>query len=159
MNLYDIDHSLLLLYSKIEEAEGEIDDVTALELDALEMAFDIKVQNIALYHKTLLAEAEAIKNERATLYDRQKKKEKRAESLKQYLSNVLDGKKMEGANFAIGWRKSEVIPESITEANAPTEFIKTKIEKSVDKMGLKKAIKEGLITYIKLEQKNNIQIK
>lgn len=159
MNLYDIDHRLLLLYSKIEEAEGEIDDVTALELDALEMAFDQKVQNIALYHKTLLAEAKAIKEERERLYERQKQKEKRADNLKQYLRNVLDGKKMEGNNFAIGWRKSEVIPESITEENAPSEFIKTKIEKSVDKAGLKKAIKEGLITYIKLEQRNNIQIK
>jgi hypothetical protein len=159
MNLYDIDHRLLLLYSKIEEEEGEIDDVTALELDELEMAFEKKVQNIALYHKTLLAEAKAIKEEREILYDRQKQKERRAENLKQYLSNVLEGKKIEGSNFAINWRKSEVIPESITEANAPAEFIKTKIEKSVDKQGLKKAIKEGLVTYINLEQKNNIQIK
>jgi len=159
MNLYEIDHALLTLYDKLAEDGGEIDTATEAELDALEMAFENKVRNIALYIKNLSSEAEAIKAERDKLMIREKSKKNRAESLKKYLSSVLDGKKMEGSSYAISFRKSEVLPENITEETAPSQFVNEIITKKLDVMALKKAVKTGEVNGIGLVIKTNIQIK
>ena len=64
MNLYEINEAL---YGCVDEETGEIID--AEKLEALSLAFDEKVENIALWIKNLLADAAAIKAEKLKLYD------------------------------------------------------------------------------------------
>ena len=59
MKLYEIDKAIL---ECVDQETGEIIDTE--KLSDLQMQKDTKVENIALWIKDLLAEADAIKNER-----------------------------------------------------------------------------------------------
>ena len=58
MNLYEIENEILKC---VDEETGEIFDVEKFE--ALELARDVKIENICLWIKNLKAEAEALKLE------------------------------------------------------------------------------------------------
>ena len=83
MTLYEIDEQIL---GCVDSETGEIIDEE--KLAELNIAFDEKVENIALWIKNLLSEAEAIKQEKLKLGDRQKAAENKAESLKKYLQTL-----------------------------------------------------------------------
>ena len=153
MNLYQIDEAIV---NCIDEETGEIIDPAML--DELEMDRDTKIEQIALGIKNLNAEAAAIKAEKQTLANRQSVVEKKAENLKNYLSNYLDGAKFKSPRVAIGWRKSEVV-EVDDVYQLPEEFLRYK-EPEVNKTDLKAALQLGTeITGARLVQRQNIQIR
>lgn len=155
MNLYEIDAAIMAC---IDEETGEITDPA--KLDELDMARDQKIENIALYIKDLRAEASAIKVEKDALAARQAAAEKKADSLKAYLSGYLDGEKFKTPRVAISWRKSESIEVSDV-YRLPEEFLQYQ-EPKVKKTELKKAMQLGFTfdeAGARLVEKNNIQIK
>ena len=112
-SLYEINEQLLNL---TDSETGEITDWSAFE--ALQLARDEKIENIALYHKNLLAEAAALKAEEKSFSDRRKRAENKAESLKNYLATSLNGSKFNTTRVAINWRKStsvEVITKRLSQ--------------------------------------------
>ena len=135
---------------------GEIIDED--KLNELQLAFDEKVENIGCWIKNLLSDAEAIKQEKMNLATRQAAAEKKAESLKRYLANVLDGNKFKTAKVQISFRKSkQVVVNDMSKID--DDYLKYS-EPTVDKTKVKKALESGVkLDGVKLVENNNIQIK
>ena len=135
---------------------GEVIDRAAL--DALQMDFNDKAENIALWIKNLDAEADAVKNQKLIFAARQKAVENKRDSLKEYLATCLQGKAFKTDRVKVSYRKSEVIAVQNIE-KVPTEFLKYAAP-TVDKAEVKKEIKAGkVVPGCVLESKQNIQIK
>lgn len=164
MKLYEIKDLYSLFYDKVEA--GEIDeDAIADTLESIDGEFEDKADNIACLIKNLLAEADAIKTEEKTLKERRESKERRAESLKNYLSIAMQqiGKsKVETARNAISFRKStklQITDETWFMDKYP-KFIKTEIVRTIPKKEVTDAIKAGgTFVGAELVEKQNIQIK
>lgn len=153
MNLYEIDSAIL---GCVDVETGEIFDVDKFE--ELSMTRDTKVENICLWIKNLEAEAEALKAEKDAFAQRQKVAENKMESLKRYIAGYLEGTPFESTKVKVSFRKSESL-EISEDANIPDEYLKFKAP-DVDKVGLKKAVKEGLqIEGVAIVENQNIQIK
>lgn len=136
-SLYEIDNYILNCF---DEETGEILDEELL--NALEIAKDKKIENIACFIKNLNLEAAAIKTEIDNLKKRMESKVKKADSLKKYLSGHLDRNKFETSRCCINVRKTESV-------NAPDvnlldeKFIRVKTSIEPDKTAIKKALKAG----------------
>lgn len=153
MNLYEINAEILKV---IDFETGEILDED--KLNELEIAKEVKIENILLYIKNLTAEAAAIKAEKDALAERQKAKENKAESLKQYVAAFLNGSTFESAKVRASFRKSEVL-EISEGAIVPEEYLKYK-EPEINKAELKKAVKAGLqLEGVQVIENQNLQIK
>ncbi len=157
MTLFDINKAILEFDYEIDEETGEI--LNAEELDALELARDEKIEGVGLWIKNLQAEAEAVKKEKDAMADRQRRLEKKAESLKNYLAWALKGEKFSTPRIAMSWRKSEsvLIPD---EALLDDRFVAVQMVKKPDKKLIKDTLKAGLeVPGAELVTKQNLQIK
>lgn len=153
MNLYEIDSAIL---DCVDAETGEIFDIDRFE--ELSLTRDAKVENICLWIKNLKAEVEALKAEKDAFAKRQKAAENRMESLKQYITNYLEGTPFESAKVKVSFRKSDSL-EISEDANIPDEYLKFKAP-DIDKVELKKAVKAGLhLDGVQIVENNNIQIK
>lgn len=104
--------SLYEINSQIEQAwgaavdpdTGEIINEEAMQaFSELSMTRDEKIENIALAYKNTCAEVEALKTEKLALQKRQATAERKAEWLKQYLSQYMEnGEKYKSAKVTIG---------------------------------------------------------
>jgi len=153
-SLYEINEQLLAC---VDTETGEITDTA--RFDDLQMEYETKIENIALWIKTLNADAEAYKNEKNAFADREKKARNKAESLKQYLTDTLNGRKFTTLSVDINWRKSTSVEvdESKLPANWLREIPATHV---VDKVEIAKALKAGEeIEGATLVENKNIQIK
>lgn len=153
-SLYEINEQLLNL---TDSETGEITDWSAFE--ALQLARDEKIENIALYHKNLLAEAAALKAEEKSFAERRKRAENKAESLKRYLDSALQGQKFNTVKVAISYRKSTSV--EVDETKLPANWLREiPATHVVDKVEIAKALKAGeAIEGATLVTNNNIQIK
>jgi len=141
VNLYEINQEIdRAIQNCIDPETGEILDDTS-ELDALTLARDEKIENIACYIKNLKADAEAIRTEEKKLAERRKTCENRAEWLKKYLANNLQGEKFKSPRVAVSWRRSQaVVVEDIWKL--PKDYLRYK-DPEPDKTAIKDAIKKG----------------
>lgn len=103
-SIYEIDQEILAC---IDDETGEILDEK--RLDALQMAREKKLENVACLVKNLLSDADAIKAERRQLEEREKAARNKAERLKQYLVENLRGDKLNTARAVVSYRKSEQV--------------------------------------------------
>lgn len=101
MSIYKIDEAILAL---IDPETGEIGDFEAFE--RLQVEKNTKIENMALWAKNLVSEAKAIREEEINLAERRKALENRAESLKKYLSHILNGQKFQTSRCSITFRKT-----------------------------------------------------
>ena len=153
-SLYEINEHLLNL---TDSETGEITDWSAFE--ALQLARDEKIENIALYHKNLLAEAAALKAEEKSFAERRKRAENKAESLKRYLDSALQGQKFNTTKVAISYRKSTSV--EVDETKLPANWLREiPATHVVDKVEIAKALKAGeTVEGATLITNNNIQIR
>ena len=166
MKLYEINEEIIKAFDEaIDPETGELIDEEAYErLSNLQEEFDDKVENLALYVKDLKAQAVALKTEKDNLAKRQKAAERRAQSIENFLTMILDGKKRTYTRAAISYRKSEAVvienEEEFLNFYKGREFIKEKIEKTIDKTTIKGLLKQGeILLGAHLEERQNIQIK
>lgn len=155
MTLYSIPYEM---EACIDPETGEVIDMEKLQ--ALEMEFEAKALNIACWIKNLKAEAEAIKTEKQNLEKRQKAAENKAESLKKYLSDNLNGMKLKDSRVAISYRRSESVEvdDMLDLRTLPDDLVKVRLEP--DKTAIKEAIKEGMVVKgCRIVEKNNLQIR
>lgn len=154
--LYEINKALLDFDFQVDEETGEI--INAEELDALEMARDEKIENIALYIKNLLSDADQFKAEKKAFAEREEAARNHAERLKKYLAYTLNGEKFETAKTRISWRKSTQM-EIADNAKIPAIFY-LQPEPVLNKVKLRDAVKGGAeFDGVSLVEKQNIQIK
>ena len=153
-NLYEIRQELL---DCVDTNTGEITDTA--RFDDLQMEYEEKVENIALWIKTLNADAEAYKNEKNAFAEREKKARNKAESLKQYLTDTLNGRKFTTLSVDINWRKSTSV--EVDESKLPANWLReVPATHVVDKVEIAKALKAGeTIEGATLVTNNNIQVK
>lgn len=89
LRLWEITTALDAIGERIAESGGEITPELEAELDAMEGAFDERVERIALFVKECDANAAAAEKEVERLAAIQKAFEKKAEGLKRYLHGSL----------------------------------------------------------------------
>ena len=153
MTIYDIERAML---DCIDPETGEIDTET---LDALTMERDKKLESVALWVKDLTADAAAIKAEEAALAKRRKTAENQAESLKYWLSTVLDGAKIKTPRVVVSYTSSKRV-DIADGTTLPDAYIRTTVTTAPDKVALKKALEAGeTIDGVTLTAVKNISIK
>ena len=154
MTLYEIESAIL---ECVDTETGEVVDFN--RLNQLTLDKHIKIDNLACWYKQLNAESVAIDVEINALESRKKAKKNKAENLKHYLSDILGGLRFESPRNQISWRTSDEV--CILDADKiPSEYKSEKIEVTISKCDIKKAIKAGgIVSGAELLYKNNIQIK
>lgn len=153
-SLYTINQEIL---NCVDLETGEILDEQAFE--ALQMERNDKLENIALWVKNLLSEAEALKAEEKAFAERRKAAENKAESLKRYLDSALKGQKFNTTKVAISYRKSTAV--EVDESKLPAKWLRVVPETHVvDRVEIAKALKAGeTVDGAVLVERNNIQIR
>lgn len=163
-SLYQIDNAVLTVLEDglvFDEETGEI-LFDPDNLDELEVERNAKLEAVALFVKSLEAEAAAMREEERKLAERRGRNERKAERLRRYLSDsmlALGDTKLETARVALSFRKSEsVVIED--QAALPVEFLKVKMTETADKAAIKKALKAGQqVAGAQLVENKNLQIK
>lgn len=122
------------------------------------MQRDEKIENVALYYKNITSDVEQFKAEENKLAERREREEKKAEVLKKFLSEQLNGEKFKTIRVEISFRKSERV-DIIDSSAIPAEYMVVK-DPTPDKTKIKKAIKDGTtIDGAEISSHSNIQIK
>lgn len=153
-NLYEIDQGIL---ECLDLETGEVIDPYRLEI--LHMERSQKIENVACWIKNLLSDAEAIKAEKDALADREAKCRKKAEDLKRWLGNALEGQKFNTARCAVSFRRSETVEVSDV-ALLPDDLKRVKTTVEPNKTAIKALLKEGQeVIGCCLVENQNIQIK
>lgn len=157
MNLYELNKAIADFDLEIDEETGEV--LNADELDQITLARDEKIENIALWVKDLLAEADAIKAEEQALTKRRKQAENKADWLKRYVAQALEGEKFKTPRVAISYRTSEAV-EILDEDLIPEGCMTIKTEIKPDKKIIKDELKRGVIVPgAVLVKRTSLQIK
>lgn len=167
MTLYQIDNALSEALDSgyfIDEETGEV-----LQQEKLEEMLENKIEDWACYIKNLKAEAEAIKQEKQALNERQKQKEAKASRLTDILKSYMiknGKKKIETPKALISIRnsKSLVIENETMLLDYLTKNNMTKlydIKVSAKKKEIKEALKDDnkLNEYAHIQENQNINIK
>jgi hypothetical protein len=155
MTIYEIEAAIL---ETVDQETGEVIDID--RLNALEMERDKKISNVACWIKDLRAEAEAIKAEKQALEKRQKAAENKAESLKTWLSGILQGEKFKDSRCSISYRKSERVDFSDSfDLNTLPDYMK-KVTIEPKKTEIKEFLKGGgEIEGVRIEENTSMTIK
>ena len=159
MTIYEINNEIM---NCIDMETGEVIDTE--KLNDLQMDRDAKIENVALWIKELKAEAEAIKNEKQALAERQRVAENKAERLKNWLAYALNGEKFKTAKCSISYRNSEsveVTEEGLEALMRDHEDLLTYKTPEPNKKAIKDAIKNDGLTVagVQLVQKTSTIIK
>lgn len=104
MTLYEIAQEMASL---IDPETGEIRDYEAFE--ELQMARDEKIDNTAKWIIELEAEAKMVKERADELTERARAAKKKAERLREFLQEYLQGEKRKTADYTIGYRRTEAV--------------------------------------------------
>lgn len=156
MTLYELDKAIADFELEVNE-DGEVLNID--ELDELQMARNTKIENIGLWVKNLEAEKEAVKHEKDNFADRQKRLEKKIESLKGYLEYALQGQKFSTPKVAVSFRKSESVLVK-DEFLIPDEYCEFTMVRKPNKKNIKDALKKGKeLMGVELIEKLNVQIR
>lgn len=153
-SLYEIDYEIM---NCIDFETGEVVDVE--KLTSLQMEREHKIEAVALWVKNLKAEAAAYKAEKAAFADREKRAKNKIESLEKWLTNALNGEKLETNRVAISFRKSKAV-DVLDDGKIPDSYMTQTLTVTPDKKGIREAIEYGLnVPGCALVERNNIQIK
>lgn len=157
--LFEIDDEIRGLLDNLEvDDDGCITPEDMKKLSELNEEREKKLENVTLYYKELVREAEDLKAEANILEKRAKQAEKQAEGLKMYLSLALGGEAFKTARVAVTFRKSSKV---IIDENLLSEkYFKENISYTPDKDRIKKLLNLGeSISGAYIRETNNIQIK
>lgn len=161
MTLYELTGQILELQELME------DDVYEPELinDTMESVmydFQNKADDYVKLIKNIEAHVSALDEEAKRLKARQDKMKNKVKMLKDKLVTAMVAtgtRKLQGTVGTLSLRRSTKIPSELTWENVPKEYVKTEVKKSIDKVSLTSAIKEGKVEGIELEETNSLLIK
>ena len=150
MKLYEITQTYLDIMDQFADpSTGDDFDSMAEAFNAITDGFNDKAENIGCLIKETQAASEAIANEIKALQARKRTADNKADFLKNYLCEQMEAigaKKIETPRAVLTRRRSSYVnvfdQEKIEELHP--EFIKIKIDKSIDKRELTRALKDGV---------------
>ena len=158
MKLYEINNEITRILDSIDDETGEITDSQFEQLSTLSIQREDKIENTALYIKTLKAEAEMIATERKRLQDKEQAANNRVKSLSNYLEAMLNGEKYKSPLNTIYYGTSSAV-RVIDERQIPREYI-IEQEPRIDRRGIQQAIKNGeQIAGVELEEKKYMVVR
>lgn len=145
---------------RVDEETGEVSGFEVV--DNLDAAYEEKAEAYALVIKGLLAQAQAIKDERDRLKAREDAAKNKAEKLKEHLSMsmlIVGKNKIETTRAALSFRKSTQV--NITnDVQVPDDLCKVVIDRKPDKTAIGKLLKSGeIVPGAELVEKMNLQVK
>lgn len=109
MTLYEINREIeQLIENAVDTETGEL-ILDQQELYEFELAWNEKIENLALYIKNLNAEARELKAEEQTLASRRKSAENKSERLTAYLDDMLHGDPFKTSKVEVTYRRSTVV--------------------------------------------------
>jgi hypothetical protein len=165
MNIYQIDSQITaVIEASIDPETGELLDITE-QLEALQMAREKKIENIALYRKNEAAMVADIAAEIKALTERKKRHEAAVERMDKLLGYATGGIKFESANCLVKFTSSvstgiEDEASFISWAEANNAGLLTFAAPKPNKTEIKKALNDGQeIPYCSLKEHQNIQVK
>lgn len=152
-SLYEINAAILAC---VDLETGEIID--AEQLQALQMEREQKIENVALWYKNLLSDAAQYKAEKDAFAERERAAKAKAEKLKAYLLDALQGDKYQSTRVNISYRSSSrVIVDDVL--NLPPRFVRF-ADPEPNKTEIMAAIKNGeQINGAHIESSQSIIIK
>lgn len=136
-NLYEIDQTIL---GCLDLETGEVIDPERLE--SLHMERSQKIENIVLWIKNLESDALAFKAEKDAFAKREKAATNKAEQLKKYLTDALDGQKFSTDRCAVSFRRSEQVM-ILDEKMVPLDVMIPEVSFKPDKAAIKELLKNG----------------
>lgn len=135
-NLYEINAAIL---SCVDLETGEIIDIE--QLHALQMERDKKIEAVALWYKNLLSDAAQYAAEEAVFKQKKQAAHAKAERLKSYLLDALQGEKYKSTRVNISYRNTpRVIVDDVL--NLPPRFVRF-ADPEPNKTEIAAAIKNG----------------
>lgn len=150
MKLYEITQIYLDIMDQFADPDvGDDFDSIAEAFNAITDGFNDKAENIGCLIKETQATSNALADEIKALQARKRTADNKIDFLKNYLREQMEAigaKKIETPRAVLIRRKSSyvnVFNQEKIEENHP-EFIKIKIDKSIDKRELSKALKDGI---------------
>jgi len=162
-SLYELDQAVLAVLEDglvFNEETGEIifDEENFAEL---EMERNNKLESVAIYIKSLDADAAAIRAEEKALASRRSVKERKADRLREYVSRSMQtfgDKKIETPRVALSFRKSQAV--EIWDADEIPTIYPKQAAPTPDKAAIKKALRNGeSISGASLAERQVLQIK
>lgn len=153
-NLYEIDRAIMAC---CDFETGEIIDQE--RLDALQMERDEKIEAVALWVKNLESDALAYNAEKKAFAEREAAAIRKADSLKKWLANALDGQKFNTSKCAVSFRRSNKV--EVTDLDSiPKEYMRETVTFEPDKVVIKELLKIGVeVSGCRLVEAFNTQIK
>ena len=167
MHLYEIDDAIeaILNRCQVDETTGEMelydDSGYRMDLDAALDALNYDREKIALHLacavKGELAEAEAVEGEKKRLARREQIHRNRAERLKRYIAQNINGQKYRDARVQIGWRAS--VRLLITNPNELPESYVMLVRTPLNDVIKRDLLADRVVPGAQLERRNNLQIR
>ena len=152
-NLYEINQQIL---ECVDMDTGEVIDTE--KLNQLNIAWEEKIESMVLWYKNLCSDAEAYKQEKRSFEEKEKAARSKADSIKTYIENALQGKKFKTTKASVSYRKSDQV-EILDAGILDDDYLKYSVPE-INKAKIKESIKLGIpVQGAKLVEKNNIQIK
>lgn len=151
MKLYEISEEIQrILLESVDPETGAIAPEAWDALDALQMEREAKLEAIACAYKNLRSDAEELKAEEASLNERRKRKERRAESLKRFLERQLNGEKLETPRVLVAFRRvsavnvnNQLLARTFLENGGYGNCLRYK-EPEIDKNAVKRLLNVGV---------------
>lgn len=135
-NLYEINAAIL---DCVDLETGEIIDLD--QLHALQLERDQKIENVALWYKNLISDAAQYAAEEAAFKKKKQAAEAKAERLKEYLRDALQGDKHKSTRVNIYYTtKPRVVVDDVL--NLPPRFVRF-ADPEPNKTAIAAAIKNG----------------
>lgn len=162
MTLYELKENFLAALDGItvDEDTGEALGLDAL--DAVSAGLDEKLEQTALYRKSVAAEADAIRAEIEALTERLRAKQKKLTVLDGYIGETMRAvgkERLDTARVALSFRSSEKV-EATDEAAIPAAYWRETVKREIDKAKIKAAIRAGeTVPGAEIVRKQNLQIK
>lgn len=163
MNLYQIANEYQQIFSMVDE-NGELDMTALQKLDEMEGALENKAIALASYIKNIEAERTAIEIAKKAMAEREKRLDRRVESLTDYLQSNMErcgiNEITRSPYFTIKLKKCPVSVDVLDENAIPNDYKVRKEVVSIDKMKIKDELKEGvIIPGVQLKQNIRLEIK
>lgn len=158
MSIYEIDDAITSL---VDMETGEIEDEK--RFDELKMERSKKIESTACFYKNLVAEAKAIKEEEASLAQRRKAVENKAERIKNLLAYALKGEKFESPKVRCRYRKAKSVQVDdgfVAWAEEHADDLLTYKEPTPNRTAIKAALADGReIEHAEIVTNESLQVK
>lgn len=139
--LYEINGDIRQLLENAEITEDGEYLIDFKALQALQMEREQKLTGVALYYKNIVSEAAMVKAEKKALEDRAKALDRKADRLKEYLKDALNGESLSDPRVKVSFRKSPDSVDVFSIEKLPSMYFRVKTEP--DKTAIKKALQDG----------------